>query len=743
MRWAAPAVAAAAWWGAWVGWLWPSAPILVMALVAITGGLTASMATTRPLAVILVAAALVSAAGASARQVPDEVEGRTVSARVTVSASPRQIPVDLGMPERVSVPVRLESAQVGDVAWQTDIPARMYAETSLLPVSAEPGTTLDVRCRILPGRATDTAAAMELLAVARQEGEPAAIPAAITRLRAGLTASTGSGSEQAAALVAGIAVGDESGQSPQLAQTMQISGLSHLTAVSGGNFVIVMGTVLLVARLRRMKLPVQVGLAATALVTYGIVVGPQPSVLRAATMAAIGLVGVLMGGRFRGLALLSGCVTMLLVVSPDLARSLAFALSVAATTGLLLAAPGCSRRLRGVLPGRLASAIAVAGVAHLVTAPLLMTAGAPVSWVALPANVAVAPLVPVITVLGVAAAVLATVWVPLGAALGVPAVGLASVMLWVAEAAQWVASGPWGPRGGRIIGLVAAAAALWCLAHRLLGAHARVPGLAVLTVIMAATLRFGPMASDWRMVVCDVGQGTSVLVHTEAGPVLFDAGPGGGDVSQCLAQAGVADIAALVVSHFHIDHVGGLPELLVTRHPDQVFVPSGAAESSTRSGVAGLLTSGGSIPMQAAAGDRWQWGDVTATALWPPAGRRFAAAEANNGSLVVVVEWPDGLRALIPGDIEPESQAAIMRFWRDGGADVVVMPHHGSDHQDPAFASWWHPGVAVASAGEGNSYGHPAAQTIAEYRATGAVVRRTDETGAVTISLTGGELVVE
>lgn len=266
---------------------------------------------------------------------------------------------------------------------------------------------------------------------------------------------------------------------------------------------------------------------------------------------------------------------------------------------------------------------------------------------------------------------------------------------------------------------------------------------ALAAVVVVAMLRFSGPPQDWRVVVCDVGQGTAVVVRTDLGPVLFDAGPASGDVSSCLAQAGVGDLVAVVISHFHADHVAGLPELLVARHTDQVLVPAGAGDSATRVGVAGLLSSGGLQDVEIAAGDRWQWGAVSATALWPPRGRRFGSEDANNGSLVVAVEWPDGLSVLLPGDIEPESQGAIMRSWSPGAMDVVVMPHHGSDHQDPSFAGWWQPAVAVASAGTGNSYGHPAAQTLAEYTAAGSAVWRTDERGTVVISVRDGVMVVE
>ncbi len=741
-NWAAPAVAAVAWVGAWVGWLWPAFPAPVAVVVVVVAAATLSSRVARPLAAVVVAASCVAGLGATARQVPASLAGRTVSFEARITGPPRQVAVDLGAPPAVSIPVTVNRLQVGTTVWHVDLPGRAFADASDIPGVVVPGVQLTARARVLPQSPEDTSARLQLLTVEHIVADPGPVAATVEKLRSGLSTATATGSPEAAALVAGIALGDESGQSPQLARTMQVSGLSHLTAVSGGNFVVVMGVVLLLARWGRTPLPGQVVLAAGALIGYAVVVGPQPSVLRAATMAGAGLVGVLLGGRSRGLAVLSGCVTALLLVSPDLARSLGFALSVAATAGLQLLAAPSGRVLGRVMPGRLALAVAVTVVAHAATTPLLVMVGAPVSWVAVPANLLVAPLVGAITVLGVVAAVIGAVSGTAAALAGVPAVALAQLIVGVAQSAQIVATAPWGVRVGQGMALALAAGAGIAWGATRWGARVRLPLIGLVAVTCIAVMRVSGPTGDWRIVVCDVGQGTAVLANTDVGPVLFDAGPASGDVSGCLARAGVTDLVATVVSHYHSDHVAGLPELLVARHTGQVLGPSGAAPSATGQAVAQLVQAGAVASDEVAATDRWQWGGVSATALWPPAGRRFPVDEANNGSLVIVLEWPDGLRLLLPGDVEPESQAQIMRAWAAGPMDVVVMPHHGSDHQDPGFAAWAQPTLAVASAGAANSYGHPAAGTLSEYEAAGAVVRRTDLDGSVVVGVRDGELVV-
>jgi len=93
-----------------------------------------------------------------------------------------------------------------------------------------------------------------------------------------------------------------------------------------------------------------------------------------------------------------------------------------------------------------------------------------------------------------------------------------------------------------------------------------------------------------------------------------------------------------------------------------------------------------------------------------------------------------GLRLLLTGDIEPPAQAAIL--GGPGDFHVAKIPHHGSPHQHPRFAVWADADIAVVSVGADNSFGHPNAETLAEWQATGANVLRTDLHGDIAVLLT-------
>lgn len=214
-----------------------------------------------------------------------------------------------------------------------------------------------------------------------------------------------------AAILPALALGDTSAVPAATAADFRTAGLTHLMAVSGANVTIVCAAVLLSAYLVGPR--TAVALAALALTGFVVVVQPSPSVLRAAVMAAIGLMAVLSGRRRQAIPVLAAAVLALMLVAPQLAVELGFALSVAATAALVVLAPVWSARLvaRG-WPKPLSDALCVALAAQLVTAPLIAAISGTFSLVSVLANLLAAVVIPPITVLGTSAAALGCLWPP-------------------------------------------------------------------------------------------------------------------------------------------------------------------------------------------------------------------------------------------------------------------------------------------------------------------------------------------
>ncbi|MGK2869006.1 MAG: ComEC/Rec2 family competence protein [Mycobacterium sp.] len=214
-----------------------------------------------------------------------------------------------------------------------------------------------------------------------------------------------------AAMLPALVLGDMSAVTAPTVEDFKAAGLTHLTAVSGANVTIVCGTALLSAALVGPRLAAV--LALVVLIGFVIVVEPSASVLRAALMGGIALLAVLTHRRRQAIPVLSASVIALMAVGPQLAVDAGFALSVLATAALVVIAPVWSARLVGRgWPKPLSDAVSIAVAAQLVTAPLIAGISGRFSVLAILANLLVAAVIPPITVIGTAAAVLSACSTP-------------------------------------------------------------------------------------------------------------------------------------------------------------------------------------------------------------------------------------------------------------------------------------------------------------------------------------------
>lgn len=183
-----------------------------------------------------------------------------------------------------------------------------------------------------------------------------------------------------------------------------------------------------------------VALAAVALIAFVVAVQPSASVLRAAAMGAVTLLAVLSHRPRQAIPALSASIIALIIVVPALAVDVGFALSVSATAALVVVAPRWSRRLTARdWPKPLADAVSVAAAAQLATAPLIAGVSGTFSVVSVVANIAVAVVIPPITVIGTAAAALGVLW-PQGAQLLIRFTG--PEVWWLLRVAGWAAGVP-------------------------------------------------------------------------------------------------------------------------------------------------------------------------------------------------------------------------------------------------------------------------------------------------------------
>ncbi|MFC8306332.1 ComEC/Rec2 family competence protein [Streptomyces olivaceus] len=637
-----------------------------------------------------------------------------------------------------------------------------------------PTTRLRVTARSAPPRQRgDRIAAVLRVRAERQPPDVVAQPSATQRLagrlRAGLREATEDLPADARALLPGLVVGDTSRVTPELEEAFKETDLTHTLAVSGANFTIVLALLLgppgLAQRSERRGLAPRLGLhlRTTALLggllalAFVVVCRPDPSVLRAAACGSVALLALATGRRRSLLPALATAVLLLVLYDPWLSRSYGFLLSVLATGALLTLAPRWSAALRRRrVPPRLAEALAAAGAAQALCAPVVVVLSERVSLVGVPCNLLAEFAVAPATVLGFAALATAPMLMPVAKALawcgGWPAG-------WIAEIARTGAAlpgagvdwpGSWA--GAALLALVTVGVLL--VGRRLLR-HPWWCGVCALLLVLVVVqppplprVIKGWPPPGWRMVMCDVGQGDAlVLAAGENTGVVVDAGPDPALVDHCLRSLGITRVPLVLLTHFHADHVAGLSGVLRGRSVGAIETTALAEPADQAEAVRRRAAAHGVPVRRAAAGEQRRSGPLSWQVLWPPPSPPTTAAPGTEGgpndASVTLLVRTAGLRLLLLGDLEPPAQRALARSPAAAalhGVDVLKVAHHGSAHQDFALIRHVAPRLALISCGEDNSYGHPAPDTVAALRAQGATVLRTDRDGALAVAGTGREL---
>ena len=339
---------------------------------------------------------------------------------------------------------------------------------------------------------------------------------------------------ESAALVLGTAYGDDSLMSSTAREEYKLSGLSHITAVSGANIAIVfLGAYRLVLavrpyhlasaylllrswmqrlrgrgtgrsrrparphqlaqrqqstppnahtlpplvhRLSTLAIPhrVMVLCGVAAVLAYAMLLDSEGSVIRSLAMGLLGAYAMLRGSGRQSLAALQTTVLMCLLAAPHLAVDMGFALSVTATSALILLGPPLIRLLMRIMPVFCAEMLAAPIVASLWCTPLILAMSGKVPLYSVPANLVAAPLAPLSMLAGLAALGLMLLGLPALADVCLRAGGLAAQGIeWAAHTAAHAPGNPWEP-GSSLPAVVCSAlcvlalsVALWWVdAHR-------------------------------------------------------------------------------------------------------------------------------------------------------------------------------------------------------------------------------------------------------------------------------------
>ncbi len=564
------------------------------------------------------------------------------------------------------------------------------------------------------------------------------------RLRAGIASALARGTTgERRGLLEGVVLGDETELDAGLRDDFKASGLYHLLAVSGQNVAFIVAGVLGLAWL------LGIGRLAAEVVTlasigaYTLAVGWQPSVVRAAVAGGLASLAWLASRpRDRWHFMAIGAL-VLLAWTPATLLDPGFQLSFAAVAAIFVGVPWLETWLER-LPGpvaiprvvRLSLAVSIAcGVA---TAPILWLdfQRVPV-WTVL-ANAMAEPAVAPLLGLGLAAAVVSPVLPSAAAALswlaGWPAAWIAFSARFVARLPFASSSSPW------VLVAVGALGALALGLQRLPAWRRRLPATVIVAVALVGCAWWVTRpARGWqppvglRVTFLDVGQGDAELLEVREGAVLVDTGPPEAKVDRQLTGMGLHALDAVVLTHPHRDHVGGVPALLAHLRIGEILDPKQPAPGLDEAAALRAARDHGVPVVAARERAEYRIGGLRLQVLWPDGGG--LRGEDPHDHAVVILASYGATDIFLAADAESNITSRLPLR----AVEVLKVAHHGSvDTGLVDELRILRPRIAVIEVGAHNDYGHPRGETLAKLLSfPGLTLYRTDENGRVTLESDG------
>ncbi|MBV9973483.1 MAG: DNA internalization-related competence protein ComEC/Rec2, partial [Candidatus Eremiobacteraeota bacterium] len=640
------------------------------------------------------------------------------------------------------------------------------------------GTTISVRGRVEPFDAPRNAGEPDERAIERERGfdgvlADAVILRTLASQRASpkiwlarLQAAAGERlrrtiSEPYASVLAGELWGEKSALPATVRQEFQDSGTVHMLVTAGLHLAVVAWLSMLFTA--RLEMPRQAACALTAAVvwSYALFSGLHLPAMRAATMITFALIARACGAKALSWNALAAAAVFALLHDPQSIQSVSFWMSFSCVSAIFLTAPLIKALVEKVeaLPPVVAEAFTLSAATQIGIWPLTAVTFLLFAPYSVVANAAVVPLVGATMLMGTAQIIFADVTPLANAVASINSFALQFVLAVI----QSVAALPFAH-------VVMTPPALWaigvydgalCTAVWLLRRNARTAAAAI-AIVAGLLVLSPPRHADARLKITllDVGQADAIVIQTPRGhAVLVDAGGrlergpqtaadsqaehiGETIVTPFLIRAGVHRLDAIVLSHPHGDHAGGVAPVMRLLHTDR-FADSGQRYGGYAYNDALAVAHEQQIPVvRPASGSVWRTDDgISLTFLGPTlpliAGSRN---DINNNSIVFMLEYKS-FRMLFTGDAGAEAEERILNEGRDLHADVLKVGHHGSAYSSiRQFIAAVHPRYAIISVGRHNMFGHPAPSTLETLERYGAQVYRTDQDGAVTIRSDGRQV---
>jgi len=503
------------------------------------------------------------------------------------------------------------------------------------------------------------------------------------------------------------------------------TGLLHFISLSGMHMGILIWLIWWATRIAGFMKPARAVICTIAVILFLLVVPPRAPTIRAAVICWVFCASILFRRRSNPVNTLSLAAVILLLIRPTQLFEAGWQLSFACVLAIILFTGRIEDFLRELASrfgnsrhkfakvGSFVTRLFAAGLAAwLGAAGVLLYHFHIITPLASLWTVLVFPLVCAILVLGFLKMILFFLLPTLSGLLGIAVGLLSSVLVWLAVLIAKL------DVSQILIGRVSLVPILAYYLLVVFAGYARIrrplikktlcAAMSLSLIIYLGALKYQKTHPQNLAVTClDVGHGQAILAQLPGGAnILFDAGSlhnsniGARVVAPFLNYRGIDKIDAIVVSHNDTDHINGIPEIIESCNVGGVYANNAFFDKADRWGTAAFLKEclaerGFQIePLR----DNVHSGDAVIETLWPTDELPNAAELSDNDrSLVSLIEFA-GVKILLCSDIEQFAQKQLLRMYPKIGADVVVVPHHGSTNTlDPAFLERLNPKILICS----------------------------------------------
>ncbi|MDD4495853.1 MAG: DNA internalization-related competence protein ComEC/Rec2 [Eubacteriales bacterium] len=549
--------------------------------------------------------------------------------------------------------------------------------------------------------------------------------------------------EQQAGLLNGMLIGYKEGLGPEVEEVFRKAGLSHIMAVSGANLVFLIAPLIFILKRIGIGRNYSNALVILAVLLFVLITGFEASVMRAALMAVIILLGGIIKRETDIITSIAAAALLLVLHNPFTLLDVGFQLSFTATLSLVL----FSQQILSVLKtlkvfGKLNELIAATLAAQLGVIPISIYHFNSFSAISLLSNIIVVPLTGLVTVLGMCIAVIGQFLMPLASLISYFNCTLLSFILYVTDLSAKMPFSSTHMRTPSAFMIFLWYFMLFVLCSELQPMRKAFVFSASL-ILAVAVYALTPLPG-LEIIHFDVEFGDSALITTGDGQaILIDAGgsslsgssEGEKVIIPYLRHKGIGRLDLIIATHAHNDHIGGLKDVIVGIKTERMAVSPLMLENEVMDDLTTVCRLRGTEVIVLSKGDRiWINEHIRLDILYPGTGGNDYSL--NNQSLVIKLSYMEA-EFLFTGDIEEEAEKVLIDEDFDLSSDVLKVAHHGSNSSSTdVFMERVSPLTAIISVGR-NSFGHPAPRTLQMLEQFNATAFRTDLHGAISIATDG------